>query len=181
MICVDIDVLTPCLQDALTGENVETEVIRIRRSSFLQKYNKKNGWYTSWADLAKNNEIYALVIKGTVDIQGLVAIEPSEDHKAVYVTWMAAAPHNNPQIADGKKYSGVGGHLFAIAIRESMKRGFNGDVFGFAMDEALLRHYVEEHGATFVGMLHPYHFMVVDEATQRIIEGYTYEESDDEL
>ena len=40
MICVDIDVLTPCLQDALTGENVETEVIRIKRSSFLQKYNK---------------------------------------------------------------------------------------------------------------------------------------------
>lgn len=29
MICVDIDALTPCLQDAITGEIIETEVIAI--------------------------------------------------------------------------------------------------------------------------------------------------------
>ena len=57
MLCIDIDLLTPCLQDASTGEIVETEVIRIKRKSFLQKFNKKNGWYTSWAKLADNNEI----------------------------------------------------------------------------------------------------------------------------
>lgn len=35
-----IDDLTPCLKDNSTGELVETEVIRIRRKSFLSKYNK---------------------------------------------------------------------------------------------------------------------------------------------
>ncbi len=57
MLCVDIDIITPCLQDVLTGEIIETEAIRIKRTSFLQKFNKKNGWYTSWAELAKTNEI----------------------------------------------------------------------------------------------------------------------------
>ena len=41
MINVFIDEFTPCLKDAKTGELVETEVVRIRRRSFLRKYNKK--------------------------------------------------------------------------------------------------------------------------------------------
>ena len=41
MIYVDIDELTPCLVNNLTGEIMETEVIRIKRTSFLSKYNEK--------------------------------------------------------------------------------------------------------------------------------------------
>ena len=48
MIHVMIDEFTPCLKDAKTGELVLTEVVRIKRKSFLKKYNKKNGWYTDW-------------------------------------------------------------------------------------------------------------------------------------
>lgn len=47
-IAVWIDNLTPCLVDNSTGELVETEVIRIRRKTFLVKYNKQTGWYTNW-------------------------------------------------------------------------------------------------------------------------------------
>lgn len=43
MITVEIDELTPCLKDAQTGDIVETEIIRIRRKSFLQKFNSKTG------------------------------------------------------------------------------------------------------------------------------------------
>lgn len=51
MVTVDIDELTPCLIDSTTGEIVETEVIRIKRHSFLSKYNKITGWYTyEWTD-----------------------------------------------------------------------------------------------------------------------------------
>lgn len=41
MVCVEIDDLVSCLLDNATGEIVETEVIRIKRKSFLSKYNKK--------------------------------------------------------------------------------------------------------------------------------------------
>ena len=44
-----IDVFTPCLKDNITGEVVNTEVIRIRRKSFLGKFNRKSGWYVNIA------------------------------------------------------------------------------------------------------------------------------------
>lgn len=59
------------------------------------KYNIKNGWYTNWADLVDNNEIYALVVEGSVDIQGMVAIAPNVNMKAVYISWMCTSPDNN--------------------------------------------------------------------------------------
>ena len=36
-ISVYIDGFTPCLKDNATGELIDTEVIRIKRSSFLEK------------------------------------------------------------------------------------------------------------------------------------------------
>jgi hypothetical protein len=42
-----------------------------------------NGWYTNWAELANENEIYALVVEGSVDIQGLVAVTPNHCSKKV--------------------------------------------------------------------------------------------------
>ena len=43
--------MTPCLRDADTGDILETEVVRIKRKSFLLKFNKKNGWYVDWKSL----------------------------------------------------------------------------------------------------------------------------------
>jgi len=79
MNCVEIDGLTPCLIDNETGDIVETEVIRVKRKSFLSKYNMNTGWYVDWSDLLKENEIYAIVVKGTVAIQGLVAVRPDAE------------------------------------------------------------------------------------------------------
>ena len=91
MINVWIDDLTPCLKNNETGDFVATEVVRIRRKSFLSKFNKK------------------------VDIQGLVALSRNDDFQAVYIAWMCTSPQNNKVLCDNPKYSGVGGHLFAIA------------------------------------------------------------------
>ena len=38
------------------------------------------------------NEVYALVVEGFVDIQGLIALHKDDCAKAVYVTWMCASP-----------------------------------------------------------------------------------------
>jgi len=181
MICVDIDMLTPCLKDSDTGELVETEVLKVSRKSFLSKFNKKNGWYENWSELAKEHEIYALVIKGTVDIQGLVAISPNLDHDALYVAWMVAAPHNNTEIVERQKYYGVGGHLFAIAIQRSVFYGKGGAIFGFANCEERLNHYIKWFNAEYIGTLHTYHFMIADKAAVKVVEEYNYDWSEDEL
>ena len=57
MIYVDIDELSPCLIDNTSGEIVETEVIRIKRRSFLSKYNKNTGWYVDWSELLEEKWI----------------------------------------------------------------------------------------------------------------------------
>ena len=77
-----IDDFTPCLKDNLTGEVVNTEVIRIRRKSFLSKFNRKSGWYVNWGKIVEEYEVYALVLEGTVDIQGLVALKRNDELKA---------------------------------------------------------------------------------------------------
>ena len=180
MICVEIDELTPCLIDVHTNDMVETAVIKVRHKKFLQKFNKKNGWYTSWSALLKNNEIYALVIKGTVDVQGLVALRHDIEMRALFISWMAAAPHNNPLIMPEKKYSGVGGHLFAIAESKSEEYGYHGEMTGFAANEKLEEHYIKKFNAVPIHMLHPHHIVILAEDAHILKEVYTYEWTDDE-
>ncbi|MBQ2229536.1 MAG: hypothetical protein II652_06985 [Bacteroidales bacterium] len=181
-ISVWIDDITPCLKDNLTGEFIDTEVIRIRRKSFLSKFTKANGWYVDWASLAgSETKIFALVVKGSVDIQGLVAVRIEEDNKAVYVQWMCTAPWNNPELTETPKYSGVGGHLFAIAGQESVKAGFEGDIYGFATNEKVLNHYIDKLSAVYIGILHPFQFVVYSDAMSNIISTYTYDDTEDEI
>jgi hypothetical protein len=181
MINVIIDEFTPCLKDGKTGELVQTEVIRVRRKSFLNKYNKKNGWYVNWASLADENEIYALVVEGSVDIQGLVALAADEDMKAVYITWMCTSPENNRLLTEDVRYLGVGGHLFAIAAQKSVEYGYEGYIYGFAANQELLKHYVETFNGEIIGILHPYHFAIDEVNAQKIMEVYDYDSTDEEI
>ena len=56
MITFKIDGLTPCLREIVSGEIYETEVIRIRRKSFLSKFNKRTGWYINWSKFSEETE-----------------------------------------------------------------------------------------------------------------------------
>lgn len=181
MINVYIDEFTPCLKDTRTGEIVQTEVIRIVRKSFLRKYNKRNGWYVNWADLLNENEIYALVVEGSVDIQGMVAVAPNEDMRALYVSWMCANPESNKLLTDNTKYTGIGGHLFAIAAQKSISYGYDGLLYGFAANRELLDHYMKVFHGEFIGMLHPYQFAIDEENAHRIMEMYDYEWTDEQI
>lgn len=183
MITVTIDKLTPCLIDTKTNDIVKTEVLKVSRESFLKNFTKENGWYVNWDLLAKENEIYALVTKGTVDIQGLIAIDPRKNRDALYVSWMVSAPHNNPEICgeNNQKYYGTGGHLFAVAIMKSVEYGSGGAIFGFANSEEKLKHYEKWFLAEHIGMLHKYHFLIADTAALKVVKEYDYEWSNDEL
>lgn len=182
MLCVEIDELTPCLKDNLTGDLVNTEVLKVTRRSFLRKFNQKNGWYVNWEKLQKDgSEIFALVVEGSVDIQGLIALKPVEDYGAVLIDWMVAAPQNNKMFTEFPKYSGVGGHLFAIAVNKSCEHGFDGVVTGYAANEELVNHYIDKFGAELLGMLHPLQIVIGEESARMLKEVYNYEWSDDEL
>ena len=163
---------------------VETEVIRVKRKSFLAKFNAKTGWYVNWSKFASSIEVYALVLKGTVDIQGLIALEPQPDANAVHIHWACTAPQNNIWENGTKKYSGVGGHLFAIAGNKSVEYGFDGFIFAEAMNEKILAHYQKQFSAElfpFGAPPHPYRFIIDEINMKHIMEEYSYEDTDEEI
>lgn len=182
MITFQIDELTPCLKEVSTGEIYDTEVVQIKRKSFLSKFNKKTGWYVNWGKFPEGTEVYALVLKGTMDIQGLVAIQYDQDSQAVCVLWGCTSPENNIWQYGKKRFAGVGGHLFSIASDLSVKAGFDGFVIADAMDKELYEYYIREFGAMPLPPIHnPYRFMISDTMSNRLREVYTYEWTNEEI
>ena len=182
MITFRIDEFTPCLKEVETGEIYDKEVVRLKRKSFLSKFNKKTGWYVNWSKFPEGTEVYALVLKGTMDIQGLVAIQYDETSKAVYILWGCTAPENNIWEFGKKRFAGVGGHLLAIASDLSVKAGFDGYVYAEAMDQELFEYYSSEFGALPLPPINnPFRFMLSDSMTEKIREVYDYEWTEDEI
>lgn len=176
MITFKIDEVIPCLKSVETGKIYETKVVKISTKKILKTFNKSTGWHVNWSKFPQVTEIYALIIKNTKDIQGMIAVQYDDEASAVYVNWACVAPHNNIWQYGKKTYSGVGGHLLAIASDLSVKHGYEGFIYGEAMDKELFDYYCMEFGAQALPALHnPYRFMLSDEATRHIREVYTYE------
>ena len=62
-----------------------------------------------------------------------------------------------------------------------MAAGFDGYVFGFASNQEVLAHYIKKLGAIHIGLLHPYQFAIETDAMKRILETYTFDQTDEEV
>lgn len=82
---------------------------------------------------------------------------------------------NNKHDFGKQKYTGVGGHLFAVAADKSVQWGYGGAMHGFAANEELLKHYISVFGAEYLGMLHQYQFLIDENASRKLMEVYSYE------
>lgn len=170
-----VDDVVPCLKNNETGELKDTVVVRIECTSHLREFREDNGWKINWAQLPQGIDVYALLLKENYEIQGLIALKNDQDAQASYIHWACTAPHNNIHDFGNQRFSGVGGHLFAIAADKSMQWGYGGFLYGFALNRDLLNHYIKVIGATYLGIQHPYHFMVDDINARNLLEVYTYE------
>lgn len=175
--CINIwiDELVPCLRDTVTGEMKETIAFKIESRKYLKNFRKSNGWHINWSEIPTDVEVYALALKENKEIQGLIGIRKDDDSKAVYLHWACVAPHNNIHKYGVKKYSGVGGHLFAIAADRSIQWGFGGALHGFAANKQLLDHYTKVFHAEFLGILHQYQFSINENEAKKLLEVYHYE------
>ncbi len=157
---IEIDKLTPCLEEVKTGKIVDTFFTSVSK----QELNTLKNWKFNWTSNKLNNyETYKLVVKNDDRIQGLVAIKDIPQDKSVYVRIAESAPHN---MGENKEYKGVGGHLFAIAVLRSFELGYNGFVYMDAKNIRLVSHYSKMLGAIFIGTPHPYR-MAIDETTAK--------------
>lgn len=165
-----IDKLTPCLIEASIGKIIST-VFSLATEDDISELSG-NGWLFDWStsDLRRTN-IYKLLIKDDEIIQGLVAAEVVRG--AVYVHLTESAPYNR---GESKQYEGVGGHLFAIAMRLSMAMGFGGYIYFDVKNMELVAHYTKMLGANRIhSPVHEYRMEVLEENAERIMEKYTME------
>ena len=175
--CINIwiDEIVPCLKDTVTGEMKETVVFKIESRSYLKQYTEQNGWQINWIELPADVEVYELALKDTKEIQGLGAVKNDVNSRAAFLHWACTAPQNNKHDFGKQKYSGVGGHLFAIAADKSVQWGYEGAMHGFALNKELLEHYIVTFNAEFLGMLHDYQFFINEINAKKLLEVYNYE------
>ena len=162
-----IDKFTPCLEETQSGKIVQTSYSLAAE----KELSSLKGWNFDWTDISLNNsKIYKLIAENSDEIQGLVALTDFKRNNAVYVNLAESAPHN---IGNQKRYSGVGGHLFAIAVKESVACGYGGYVFMDAKNAELVEHYKQTLGALLLGRPHPYRMIIDEENAVKLLKIYT--------
>ncbi|MBR3553812.1 MAG: hypothetical protein IKN72_10575 [Clostridia bacterium] len=175
-IIVDKDEFVPCLRDMKTGKLVDTEVVKVNNRSLLKDCTEKNGWAFSWPDVSSDYEVFALCVKGSNEIQGLIALQDMPNSSAIYLALGNAAPHNLSSGTNHKRYGGVGGHLFAIAAEQSINRGYGGFIYGDAATKELFDYFVRDFNATPMSTHdRPYRFAFEGKALLNILNTYNYD------
>jgi len=143
---IEIDGLTNCLVNRNTGEECDTQY-RLISKTITKAYAEKmmqNGWLFDWSVPHFNNyEVYELLINGSDECQGLIALKHIRKHLYTHIDIVESAPHNR---GHNGVYQGVGAHLFAIACKLSWDVGNEGYVQFMAKTD-LVEHYRNTLGA----------------------------------
>lgn len=173
IINIDIDELVPCLRNAKTGELLETEVTELSRKQ-VKKYNVESKWNDDWSKRPNDEHIFGVFLKNDTEPQGLISLR--YDEGGTYIASASTAPWNNKLlVGEDQKYLGVGGHLFALAIEESLKHNGYGTIYGFATNSKVLEHYKKEFGAKHFPIVHEYQFIIDGTASKNLLDIYNYE------
>jgi len=139
----EIDKLTNSIENILTGEVFDTEIVRIMDIDNRQI--RKVDWQFDWNNELKDKtkEVYKLTtVNNPKIIQGLVSIEDKHDH--IFMHLIESSKFNKGK---GKIYLGVPGNLVAYACKVSFEKGYYG-FLAFDAKTVLIKHYQESLGAT---------------------------------
>jgi hypothetical protein len=137
-----VDKLTNSIENTLTGESVETEIVRLQQqdAAILRKLKWQFDWYKEFHE--PNTEIHALIAKGNPSVwHGLVSSEDRRDHMFMHL--IESAPFN---MGRDKLFAGVMGNLVAFLCKNSFEKGYMGAV-AFEAKTRLIEHYKKELGA----------------------------------
>ncbi len=138
----EIGKLTSSIENTLTGEVFETEIIRLHVSD--SPLIKKREWVFDWQIelMDTDREVYAIVTRENPEIfHGLVSIADNIDHIQMYLLENAAFNRGN-----SKLYDGVALNLVAFVCKKSFEKGFAGAI-AFIAKTTLIEHYEKKLGA----------------------------------
>ena len=160
---IEIDKLTNSIENVLSGDKFDTEIIKMSAAEI--KKLKKKDWFFDWQGEYKRHDrdVYRLVIENHEVVHGLISITDKGDH--IFMHLIESAKFNRGK---GKAYAGVPGNLVAFACKFSYEKGYGGFV-AFDAKTALIKHYQDTLFATsFKGTK-----MFIDNfAAERLINQY---------
>ena len=143
MINIEIDKLTNSIENIVSGDIFDTDIIQLF-SKDTKQINKAE-WQFKWQEQLKftDRQTYKLVIKYNPKIiQGLISLTDRGDH--FYMHLIESARFNKGKT---KIYAGVPGNLVAFACKLSFDKGYDG-YLAFDAKTALIKHYQETLFAT---------------------------------
>jgi len=143
----EIDRLTNCIENTVTGDSFFTEVSLITKED-LAKIKKEKTWLFDWEKEYRktNRQVYKLTIENNPKImQGLACFEIMQSH--VFMHLIESAIFNR---GSQKMYRGVMGNLVAFGCKLSFEKGFEG-YLSFIAKTALIQHYIDSLGASLFG------------------------------
>ncbi len=159
-----IDKLTNSIENVLTGEVFDTEIIRLitEDKNQIRKGDWQFDWYSELEDSTK--EIFKLTtVKNPQIIHGLLSIEDKKDH--IFMHLIESSKFNKGK---NKIYLGVPGNLIAFACKVSMNKGYEG-FLAFDAKSSLIKHYIETlHATHFRGL----RMFIETSAALRLISQY---------
>lgn len=165
---IQIDKFTPCLVERETGKVFDTTYSKIEITKAFAKQLKQEGWNFDWSLPAKEGySVYQLNLKTNKTIQGLLATKVSDGF--VDFALAETAPHN---YGSKGKFEGVGGHLFAIACKQSFNAGLDGYV-SFTAKTKLIKYYANKFGAMLINGQRMY---IDTKSALDLLAKYTFEE-----
>lgn len=139
---IRIDELTPCLRRLSDNKIVSTTIEKI-----IPKESEFTNWIFDWSlPLKEGFSIYQLKADGDDRVQGLIALKVDKLNSAVEIGLVESSQYNK----NNKEYLGIGGHLFAEAIKQSFENGFDGFVY-FDAKSDLINYYRKKLGAKQIG------------------------------
>ena len=159
-----IDKLTNSIENTLTGEVFDTEIVRLKKVNSKQIIEKN--WQFDWDKELddKSKQVYKLTTVNNPNIiQGLLSIEDKQDHMFMHL--IESAKFNKGK---SKVYYGVPGNLVAFACKVSVDKGYEG-FLAFDAKSALIKHYQESlHATHFRGI----RMFIETSAALRLISQY---------
>lgn len=162
---IEIDKLTNSVENSISGDRFETEVIKVSKDD-LRSVKKGNGWQFDWKYEIEQSgrNVYKLTIKGNPKvIQGLISISDNENHMFMHL--IESAPFNKGK---NKLYVGVPGNLVAFLCKESWDKGYEG-ISSFISKTRLIEQYEKMLGAVHVG---GHKMIIFPEAALKLIKNY---------
>ena len=157
----EVDKLTNSIENTLTGESFETDILPLEKNDVLSKIE----WVFDWEqELKEGREVYKLLTRQNPSlIHGLISFEQREDH--LFITLIESASFNK---GIAKLFNGVPANLVAYACKTSFERGFEGFVV-FEAKTRLIEHYEKSLGAK---RMYGHRMFIDTDAAQKLIQTY---------